>query len=257
MGYQAYSFESYPPPGKAMWTNYRITVKDHLENPTEYYFCGYSSIRYIRNPIQMQRPYGSIRPALGARTEIWSILVGGKGDIYQTNIYNELGVKVNYSSKNMNSYDQVTRLARKSSDGNGGWNYAESNIQGKSTLIKLHNSSSEDQQIDIAYFQPLGVDVDTVKRKIKNSDGTFTLKTLVDYNYYSNRDIQSVTDVNGRIISYLWYPNGLPQKITDSVRGDVITFGYDTRQRPYTTSVNGVIVGTTTYDEAGRGTVQG
>lgn len=256
MGYQAYWSQSYPPPGKAMWTNYRITVKDHLDNPTEYYFCGYDSRRYTRNPIQMQRPYGSIRPAQGARTQMYSTLVGGKGEINQTETYDELS---NLVYRNLSSnYSAVTRLAAYVPDGNGGSHYLEYNTQGRPKLIKLNNSSSEDQQIDIAYIQPLEIEVDTVKRKFKNQDGTFTLKTLVDYSYFPfpSRDIQSVTDVNGRVISYLWYPNGLPQQITDSVTGDVVTFGYDARQRPYTTSVNGVIVGTITYDVAGRGTVQ-
>lgn len=254
MGYLAYG-GSYPPPGKPMWTNYRITIRDHLNAPTEYYFCGYDSRRYIRDPIQMQRSYGSIRPSQGARVEMYSLLVGGKGDINTTIVYEgETAVMGAYYK---GAYNATTRLASEVPDGNGRYHYLEYTTQGKPSLIRLHNQSSEDQTINIDYVQPLGIDVDTVKRKIRNADGTFTLKTLSDYNYYPNRDIQSVTDVNGRVISYLWYPNGLPQQITDSVTGDVITFGYDARLRPTTTSVNGVIVSTTTYDAVGKGTLQG
>jgi YD repeat-containing protein len=255
MGYQAYTGYSYPPVGKPMWTNYRITTRDHLNAPTEYYFNGFSSIRYVRNPLQMQRPYGSIRPDQGARTQMTSSLVGGKGDIKTTIDYN--GASDVMSSSSKDNYNVSTRLASYVSNGNGGSHYLEYNNQGKPSLIRLNNQSSEDQAINIVYMQPSGIDVDTVKRKIKNADGTFALKTLADYNYFPNRDIQSVTDVNGRVISYLWYPNGLPQQITDSVTGDVIIFGYDAQLRPSTTSINGAIVSTTTYDSIGKGTLQG
>lgn len=253
MGYLALD-GSYPPPGKPMWTNYRITIKDHIEAPTEYYFCGFDSVRYVRNPVQMQRPFGFIRPNQGARTQMETTLVGGKGEINSTVVYGELGNVE--SSSYTTEYSQTSRRASKVPDGNGGKHYLEYNSQGKPTLIKLNNSSSADQQIDIDYIQPLAVDVDTVTRKIKKSDGTFETKTLTDFSYYSNRDVQSVTDVNGRVISYLWYANGLPQQITDSVTGDVIVFTYDSHSRPHTVSVNGVVVSTTVYDLDGKGTLQ-
>jgi RHS repeat-associated protein len=255
MGYEGVTPQSYPPPGKPMWTNYRITTRDHLNAPTEYYFNGYNSQRYIRDPLQMQRPYGSIRPSQGARVQLDSLLVGGKGEIYATTIYDKTNAVLSTSSSR--NYNVNTRLPSYVPSGNGGKHYLEYSPQGKPSLIRLHDQSGEDQTINIDYTQPLGIDADTVKRKIKNADGTFTLKTLADYNYFPNRDIQSVTDVNGRVISYLWYPNGLPQQITDSVTRDVIKFSYDARLRPSTTSINGVVVSTTTYDSIGKGTLQG
>ena len=249
-GYQPYTVNSYPPPGKPMWTNYRITLKDHIQAPTEYYFCGYDSVRYVRNPAQMYRAHGFIRPNQGSRLQMETALVGGKGAINFSRVYDENSNPV--SSSFSASYNQTTRLASSVPDGNNGSHYLEYNSAGKPTLVELHSRYEEDQHITTTYIQPLGVDVDTVKRKFKETNGTYTLKTLADYNYYPNRDLQSVTDVNGRVITYLWYPNGLIQKITDSATSDVLDFFYDTNLRPSTVKVNTVIVLSTAYDIKGN-----
>jgi len=249
-GYEAYSSNSYPPPGKPMWTNYRITIKDHTQAPTEYYFCGFDSARYIRGPLEMKRAAGLVKPRSGGRTEMSSTLVGGKGEIDQTLVFvdaNTPGSDPVQISRNYSyGYNSTTREATYVDNGNGGSHYMVYNSKGKPTRIDIDDGSG-DQTINIAYM-PNGLDVDTVKRNWLGVE-----KTLTDYNYYPNRDLQSVTDVNGRTISYQWTANGLPQQISDSVTGDVITFGYDAKLRPTTVSINGNIVSTSAFDTAGKG----
>ncbi len=241
------STNHYPDPSGVMWQNYRITINDHLGFPTEYYYSGFYRRGYMRNPIQMQRTPGNLDPENGSRTQFGFELVGGKGQITSTDLLDENGHGV-FQSQNT-GYDNTTRLASYLSDGNGGQNYLEYNLKGKPTLIDPHGNSG-DEEILITY-QANGIDVDTITRTLQGVS-----KTLVDYSYFSNRDIQSVTDVNGRTISYLWYSNGLLQQITDSVTGDVVVFTYDTHLRPSTTSINSVVVSTTVYDTDGKGVLQ-
>ena len=249
-GYEDLTRNSYPPPGRPMWTNYRITIKDHIQAPTEYYFCGYDSSRYIRGPLEMKRAPGLVRPRSGARTEMKSTLVGGKGEINETKVFvdgNTPGSDpVQISGNNSHTYNPTTRKATYVDNGNGGYHYLLYNSKGKPTQINIDNRSG-DQTITIGYM-PNGLDVDTVKRNWLGIE-----KTLTDYNYYPNRNLQSVTDVNGRTISYVWTANGLPQQISDSVTGDVITFGYDAKLRLTTVSINGNTVSTRAFDTEGKG----
>lgn len=268
-------YYSYPVPGGLMWTDYRITIRDHLNHPTEYYFDGFSSTRYIRNPAQMERPFGQVRPAQGARIEMQATLAGGKATISSTRVYDkdDAGniVQVRYTTDS--GYTSSSRTASLVDNGNGGFHSVERNAQGKPTVIKLNyrfnktntnGATTDDHRIDMSYIQPLGVDVDTITRKIKVTGGAFETRTLADYEYYPNRDIQSVTDVSGRTISYLWNSNGLPQRITDSKTGDYLVFGYDSHSRLNTTTLHTVVGGTPTstvisivvYDTEGKGTIQ-
>lgn len=247
-GYEAYSSNSYPPPGRPMWTNYRITIKDHINAPTEYYFCGYDSARYIRDPIQMKRAHGLIKPRDGARTEMSSILVGGKGEISETLVFvdgpSPGDAPVEISRKSNDRFDSNTRLAADVDNGNGGSHHVTYNALGNPTIVKLDGYSGDSEVVTT--YMPNGVDVDTVTRKFLGEE-----KTLANYDYFPNRDLQAVTDVNGRTISYLWFANGLPQQISDSLTGDFITFAYDTNLRPKTVSLNGNVVSTPTYDAKG------
>lgn len=237
---KGYGFD-YPMPDRIMWDNYRITVKDHLQNPTEYFYDGNNQKIYIRTPAQMARPVGTkINPQTGSSTRIEASLVGDRGVITTTIGTNEAGeIVLKEEDRNIS---ETTRLPTNPADGHGGNHYLEYNFMGKPTVVIPHSEVNDDNQIVYTYMAN-GVDIDTVTRKFDGIE-----KTLADYAYYPNRDIQSVTDVTGRTISFVWKTNGLPETITDSATGDVISFTYDSRLRPETVKVNGSVVSTTTYD---------
>ncbi|MEO5912603.1 MAG: RHS repeat-associated core domain-containing protein [Luteolibacter sp.] len=258
-----YPPHDYPNQNQKMWTNYRITVKDHLDNPTEYYFCGLNGNTYIRNPFQMQRAPDKLRPEQGAHMKIGKTLAAGQGVINHKEIFESENISTYYWDVSENYYDQNTRLPSRVPDENGGYNLVDytGNNQGRPTHIILNGIAAPlppagatdiqtDSTIDFVY-ETNGIDVKTVSRKYLGQN-----KTLVEYKYYTgSRDVEWVTDVNGRKLTYVWYANGLPQRITDSVTGDVVEFSYDSHLRPFKTFLNGIVVATTTYDIDGRGVI--
>jgi RHS repeat-associated protein len=240
-------WSGYPAPGLPMWTNYRVTIKDHLNHPTEYYFCGYNSIRYIRNPIQMQRSPGFVRPDFGARIQMDSQLVGGKGEIVQVTHYSSQSTIATSSSSS--SHDAVTRLPAFTSNGNGGQHYSEYNSQGKPTLINL-DGVSNDSQISVTYM-PNGIDVETVKRPLLG-----VMKTL-QTNVYDGRLLYANTDAAGRNLIYTWFGDGRLQEIRDygttgATIFNTITYAYDVNRRPLSVSLNGTVISSTGYDIKGN-----
>ena len=266
----------YRPHGAAMWTNYRITVKDHIDQPTEYYFSGlYSFLRYVRNPIQMQRAPGAVDPGSGSRTEIRTTLINKKGVINQVDLYAENKL-VQHWYVNPLWYDVNTLLSSRIPDGNGGYHLMQYNAKGMPTSIKINGADSNgvpivatdrpniaDAEIVIKYvdtrLKPVdnGVDVEKITRKYEGLE-----KVLSNIVYYPNsRDINTQTDVNGGMLTYVWHPDGysddypnkgLPYMITDSVTGDWVTFTYDADLRPYQTFIKDVLVGTRTYNQKGN-----
>ncbi len=234
----------YPLPGRIMWDNYRITVRDHSGNPTEYFYDGYGGGFFLRTPAQMQRsPGANISPQTGSRRRMDAMLVAGRGMIHEVNEYDEDGFKVGYG---MNSgYNTQNRLPRLVWNGHA-QDSVTYNAQGRPTLIKRNGLASTDHHTTYTY-QPDGIDIDTVTRPLNG-----VTQTLLDYNYFPNRDIQSVTDANGRTLSFLWNSKGLLAQLTDSATSDVTVFAYDANHRPYSVSVNGSIVATTGYDLIGN-----
>ncbi len=257
-----YSY-AYPVPGKAMWDNYRITIKDHLGYPTEYFYCAATIISgingsYIRNAVQLKPgTLGEISPFRGSRTRMTSKEVDGKGAPLTTSVYDELGNRVtenNYSYDSIAGYSSSTRKPTGIPNGNDGKHIVGYNDQGKPRSIKL-NGQGGDSEITIGY-EPNGIDVDFVKRPFLGAD-----KILTDNDYYPNsRDLKSITDGIGRKLTFVWSASGNGQlaSITDSLTGDIVTITYDLNFRPYQVLINAggvspnVVVNTTVYDDKGN-----
>ena len=76
--------------------------------------------------------------------------------------------------------------------------------------------------------------------------------TLVAYTYTTTRRPQTVTDANGRTLTWTWYTNGLPETMNDSATDDTYTFTYDSNWYPSSVKINDVTIRNTSYDTMGR-----
>jgi RHS repeat-associated protein len=232
----------YPPPGTAMWTNYRITITDPENNPAEYHFDGEHVRTYFRDGEQLDQPPGtSVAPGT-ASTRYYFDLVSGRGVIKL--IYQGGSVVRGYDD-----FDTGSLKPQKIRDSRGYWTYYQRNAQGRTTQIRLPedgNTGTTDYAIDVK-FKPNGFDIENVKRRLLGVQ-----KTLFEATYYPNRDLHVVTDALGRSLTYTWHSNGLPNTITESPTGDVVAFEYDTNWRPSGLRINSQLVVSTGYDLEGR-----
>lgn len=232
----------YPPPGGAMWTNYRITITDPEDNPSEYHFDGENVRTYFRDGEQLKQPPStSVAPGV-ASTSYYFDLVSGHGKI-------RLISRGSYTVREYGDFSTGSLKAQKIRDPRGYWTYYQRNSQGRTTQVRLPedgNTGATDYTIDISY-KPNGFDIENVKRRLLGVQ-----KTILEATYYSNRDLYVVTDALGRSLTYTWHSNGLPNTITESSTGDVVTFDYDTNWRPSGIRINNQLVVTTGYDLEGR-----
>jgi RHS repeat-associated protein len=243
----------YPPPGTPMWTNYRITVLDHINQPTEYFFCGYgNSFRYIRDALQLSQATsasGNI-PNGHPRLQHEVLLVGGKGKITGMRSHTNNGA---YTISSNFNYDSLVRLPNFAWAGSGKYHSITYNNKGRPLLVKLYNQTNEDYWIHYQY-ESNGIDIDQVRRK-RNG----VMKTLLDVDYHpGTRDIQYVKTIAfdagtelTRTIQYSWKPNGQIESIADALSGDTIVFSYDGNFRLASVTLNGAVMSQTVFDEKG------
>ena len=237
-----------------MWDNYRITVKDALGYPTEYYYDAYDgdayngatiyTTTYRRTPHEMRRSPDHVAPHDGAHTRFVTTAVGSRG--VTTGMFRKRSDGPDLTLYQAASFSALTRLPGEVWNGFRFDEVVSRNSQGKPTQVKLSKQAGSDYLVSLSY-ESNGVDVDTITRPLNG-----VTKTLIDCNYFANRDLQSVTDAAGRTLSYLWLSDGRIQKITDSATGDYIEFLYDSNKRPASIKVNGKTAVTTSHDMKGN-----
>ncbi len=246
----------YPLPGRIMWDNYRITTRDHANNPSEYHYDAErdTGATYLRTPAQMVRQFGSIAPQSGSRREIILALVGTRAVVTSVKDFRE--DKSQTSNWVALYFDEQTLLPAAVWNGQA-YDEFTYNTLGRPTSVEISSNVTvalpevADYLVTLTY-QANGIDPDMVTRPLNG-----TAVTLADYEFYDNRDLKSVTvpsdtDTPGRKISYQWYGTGLLKQISDSKTNDLIEFFYDTNLRPKSVKVNNETVLATTYDSKGN-----
>lgn len=243
----------YPPLDSGiMGENYRIRVTNAAQHTEEYHYDSTNWTGYHRDPIQLAaaaNPSATGAPAIASQYT----LISGKGRV--------TSVQTPFSQYSESGFDPFNRLPTETTDELGTtWReyYQSGAAQGQLEYIRLPKSADEeDTDYEIRFeWATNGKDLKSVKRNLNGVE-----KTLASYTYHhvgdnctncTPRDLHTITDATGRTLTCTWLTNGLPDTITDSLTGDVVTFTYDSNNRPYQVKVNDTVMGTTAFDLEGR-----
>ena len=245
----------WPAPNAVMGRNYRITLTDPELNKEEYFYSATNPRQtWHRDATQLaaavadsENPKGWSGPF----TSYSETLVGQRGQTTAANL-SLTGDPLRLFS--VGGHDSATGQATAVTDASGQttWRiYYQSpdDAAGKLQCLRLpksNNIAATDYEIRYTYTNG-GKDLLSAKR---NLDGVE--KTLSAYTYYTDRRPHTVTDATGRILTFSWKANGLPDSVSDSVTGDTVSFTYDTNWYPSAVKINDEIVTNTAYDTQGR-----
>ena len=244
----------WPAENTAMGRNHRITITDPELNKEEYFYSAFARQTWHRDATQLAAAVADsedMKGWSGPFTAYSETLVGERG---QTTAATLLDADASLPLFTADAHDAATGKATEVTDAAGQttWRvYYQSPdaAAGKLQCLRLPKSNNdEDTDYEIRYtYTNGGKDLFSVKR---NFDGQE--KTLAAYTYYTDRRPHTVTDATGRVLTFTWKTNGLPESVSDSVSGDTVSFTYDTNSYPSAVKINDEIVLNTSYDTQGR-----
>ena len=244
----------WPDANAAMGRNHRITITDPENNPEEYFYSANARQTWHRDATQLAAAVADLdnpKGWTGPLTSYSETLVGQRGQTTASNL-SSTGDPLPLFS--VGGHDTATGQATAVTDAAGQttWRiYYQSpdDAAGKLQSLRLpksNNVAATDYEIRYTYTNG-GKDLLSAKRNLGGVE-----KTLAAYTYYSDRRPHTVTDATGRILTFSWKTNGLPDSVSDSVTGDTVTFTYDTNSYPSAVKINDEIVLSTAYDTQGR-----
>ena len=253
----------WPATNAVMGRNYRVTLTDPEHNSEEYFYSACARQTWHRDATQLAAAVadsGDPKGWSGPFTAYSETLVGQRGQTTGSTLSSAAGPLPLFSAT---AHDAATGQATAVTDASNQTTWriyyqAPHVAAGKLQCLRLPKSGNvadTDYEIRFEYTED-GKDILTVKRYLTYLDEqqqTVTDEiTLAAYTYYTNRRPHTVTDANGRILTWTWYTNGLPDTVSDSVTEDTYTFAYDNNSYPSSVKINDVIVRNTAYDTKGR-----
>jgi len=230
--------DNYPPPGSAMWENYRITITNPLQGKEEYFYYGgcddygcngyswYVSPRYyVPWKSQTVNNFKSNPP----KTRYFPTPV-------QIQQHREIA-KILYpeGDYSLYGYDSVGNLATVK-DAHGHTTQYTYNTMGRVT-----STIDARGTITTRTYWPNNVDLKTMA----NGLGTVSLT------YYATHDVETFTDQLGHLTTYSYTPYGQPASTIDA-KGYAATFAYGADHRLASVTRDGKTIDVFTHDPIGR-----
>jgi RHS repeat-associated protein len=244
----------WPAENAAMGRNHRITITDPELNKEEYFYSACTRQTWHRDATQLAEAVvdsEDLKGWSGPFTAYSETLVGERG---QTTAATLLDAEASLPLFTADAHDAATGKATEVTDAAGQktWRvYYQSPdaAAGKLQCLRLPKSNNdEDTDYEIRYaYTNGGKDLLSVKRNLDGQE-----KTLAAYTYYTDRRPHTVTDATGRVLTFTWKTNGLPESVNDSLTEDTVSFTYDSNWYPSAVLVNEEIVLNTSYDTQGR-----
>jgi len=244
----------WPAANAAMGRNHRITITDPENNSEEYFYSANARQTWHRDATQLAAAVAdSDNPKgwTGPYTSYSETLVGQRGQTTASSLC-LTGDPLRLFS--VGDHDAATGKATAVTDAAGQttWRiYYQSpdDAAGKLQCLRLpksNNVAATDYEMRYTYTNG-GKDLLSVKRNLGGVE-----KTLAAYTYYTDRRPHTVTDATGRVLTFSWKTNGLPDSVSDSVTGDAVSFSYDANWNPSAVKINDETVLNTAYDTQGR-----
>ncbi len=221
--------DPYPPPGAAMWGNYRITVTDPMGQKKEYHFDGlnyYSKYTSAKNYVEYVDASTNNFNAPG--TNYYFTTISGQGEI-------RAAAKPGGASTFFRYDYDGNRISEKDADGIGSvFTY---NTQGMVTseTLPMGNTSSRT-------YGTSGFDLTSVSDGLTSKAFTYDAVT---------HDLTSSTNRAGGITQFVYNISGQPTSITDPA-GVVTGFSYNGDHQLQTATKGGQQIKAYTYDTIGR-----
>ena len=225
----------YPPPGGAMWQDYRITVTDPLGFKEEYYYDGNVHYGWYRDKNQyLQRVGGG-----GPKTRYDYGLVSGEGVVSQIT-YTD-GKTVVYS--NFNAARQPQTITNE----NGNPTQLTYNSNGRVlTRADARNVPPANQYMTTYTYGTNNIDLVKVTDFFHDN-----AHPALQVGYDSNRNITSIIDGLSRSTTVSYNGFGQPATVTDA-NVQVHTYNYGASHRLTSITQNGNTLLTITPDVVGR-----
>lgn len=238
-GDSSIGFNSYPPSGSPMWSNFRITVTDPMGYKLEYHWDGYSGYSWYRDRVQY--PLGINDPMNGPKTKYFLYNAGTKSAIQRVEYAD--GRYEEYGNFNANLKPQYVR------DTLEGYHYYTYNDKGQTLTHRYPNG----REISYEYAVD-GIDLALVKDRPNSSSGW---QTLGEYEY--NSQGSRIVSLDAAGISRKAYHNDKGQLTTlevipagGTVPAFVFTYSFDSAGYLETIQRNDLVVETYSRDEIGR-----
>ena len=191
---------AYPPPGGAMYENYRITVTDPLGFKEEYYYNGYSRYGWYRDKNQ----YLQAAALDGPKTRYDYTLLSGQGVV--SSITYADGKTVSYSNFN------AARQPQTMTDGNGNATQLTYNSMGRVlTRADARNVAPDNEYVTTYTYDANDIDLVTITDFFHD-----TAHPALQIGYDANRNVTSMTDGLGRSTVIIRNQFGQPSTVTDA-----------------------------------------
>lgn len=236
------SAPAYPPPGAAMWQNYRITVTDPLGFKEEYYYDGYSSYGWYRDRNQYLSPLSPLDSS-APKTRYNYTLLSGQGVVSQI-VYAD-GKTITYSNFN------AARQPQTVTDGNGNATQLTYNSMGHIlTRADARNVAPANQYVTTYRYAPNNIDLVKVTDFFHDN-----AHPALRIGYDANRNVTSTTDGLGRSTVITRNQFGQPSTVTDATN-QTRTNNYNALHQLTSVTQNGNTLASIVPDGKGRpGTV--
>jgi YD repeat-containing protein len=219
----------YPPPGTAMWQDYRITITNPLGSSEEYYYCGYYPTWWHVSPVNYVNYVDSNNNNFYSPHTSFHYTTTTDGNIGKiSSIWMPAGGLEYYG------YDAVGNLTT-FADGVGWWQYAY-NSMGQITSVTNPNDA-----FTTVTYAPNNVD----PISIQNSLGVLT------FTYNATHDVTSATDRMGNTTSYTYNSYGQVISVQDAL-GIATNYNYDSGNRLAAVTRAGQTLHQYTYDAMDR-----
>ncbi|MGA8129265.1 MAG: cysteine peptidase family C39 domain-containing protein, partial [Syntrophobacteraceae bacterium] len=219
----------YPPPGTAMWQDYRITVTNPLGSNEEYYYCGLHPAYWHVSPVNYVSYVSPSNNNSYSHQTKFLITTTTDGNIGKIS-----SISMPAGGFEFYMYDAVGNLTY-FNDGVGTWHYAY-NSMGQITSVTNPN----DVATTLTYA-PNNVD------PISIQDGL----GILTFTYDAYHDVTSATDRMGNTTNYAYNSYGQVISVQDAL-GIVTNYNYDSWNRLAAVTRAGQTLHQYTYDALDR-----
>ena len=216
----------YPPPGSAMWDNYRITITNPNGDKEEYHYNGYHGVSWYVAPGDYIEYSGNNNNTKAPKI------------VYDFEPGRNLVRQITYPNGATFSYYKYDSSGRIIQQINQLGEIQRFTYNDKGQLVTVTNAMDE---VTTYSYHPNGIDI----KSITSPSGT------INYQYDSNHQITRQDANNGQITQFSYLANGKLETVTNALN-QVTQYLYNDKHRLHSIKVEGKTIATYEYDNIGR-----